>query len=404
MIIPSSPIHVAADSTPRGFGKAGPVAPHLVVYAPGPDDNAHLHTIPHFSQRLSTSSRTSSRNPVDLRLYRLKYLQHLFQQPITLRKDMTMVQAPPQAPVADASASPQAMQHGAGHELADQGQHGKAQKPTTAAQEIGKRDVHTASPNNTQSRLANKQARVLQPAIRRFKSGEASQTTSPKSQDPLPKSPTTASSKPVLVRGPSTKPDMKKKHHSTDKSTSPKLPPIESFSFQDILGSIGPEANASIDAIAEICGRSKMSLAAEHSSHRPPHSQLAATAGSPDASFLPARLEPVAEMGPDRRHTRSISRSLALTTGSAQNGDGLPGSPTAATSNVTSHTHTTTSGYGKAEDTSPSASASLIPQVLAWLRRSGSTTTNEGNNASGQDDGAMKTMHRLLNDTAETRL
>ena len=99
-----------------------------------------------------------------------------------------------------------------------------------------------------------------------------------------------------------------------------------------------------------------------------------------------------------------MSRSLALTTGSAQNGDGLPGNPTAATSNVTSHTHTTTSGYGKAEDTSPSASASLIPQVLAWLRRSGSTTTNEGNNASGQDAGAMKTMHMLLNDTAEARL
>ena len=317
---------------------------------------------------------------------------------------MPMVQAPPQAPVADASASPPAMQHGAGHGPADQGQHGKAQKPATAAQEIAQRNVHTASSINTQRQLANEQTRVLQPAIRHFKSEEASRTTSPKSQDPLPKSPTPARSKPVLVRGPSTKPDMKKKDQSTDKSTSPKLPPIESFSFQDILGSIGPEANASIDAIAEICGRSKMSLAAEHSSHRPPHSQLAATGGSPDPSFLPARLEPVAEMGPDRRHTRSMSRSLALTTGSAQNGDGLPGSPTAATSNVTSHTHTTASGYGKAEDTSSSASASLIPQVLAWLRRSGSTTTNEGNNASGQDAGAMKTMHRLLNDTAEARL
>ena len=317
---------------------------------------------------------------------------------------MTMVQAPPQAPFADASVPPPAMQHGAGQGLAEQGQHGKAQKPTTVGQEIAQRDVHTASSINTQRRLANEQTPVHQPAIRRFKSERASQTTSPKSQDPLPKSPTTANSKPVLVRGPSTKPDMKKKHHSTDKSTSPKLPPIENFSFQDILGSIGPEANASIDAIAEICGRSRMSLAAEHSSHRPPHSQLATTVGSPDVSFLPARLEPVAEMSPDRPHTRSMSRSLALTTGSAQNGDGLPGNPTAATSNVTSHTHTATSGYGKAEDTSTSASGSLLPQVLAWLRRSGSVTTNEGNNASGQDAGAMKTMHRLLNDTAEARL
>ena len=307
------------------------------------------------------------------------------------------MEAPPQAPLADAHAPP-AMQDRAGQKPADQGQRGKAQKSTTAAQQITRRDVHTASSVNAQCQRAKRNAKeqtpVHQPAIRRTNTEEASQVTSPKS--PI--------SKPVLVRGPSTKPDMKRKHQPLEKSTSPKLPPVESFSFQDILDSIGLEANASIDAIAEICGRSKMSLAAEHSSHRPPQTQLAATGSSPEAAFLPARLEPVAETSSNRPHTRSMSRSLALTTGSAHGGDGLPSNPTAATSNVTSHTHTTTSGYGKAEDTSTATSVSLLPQVLAWLRRSGSTTTNEVTSASGQDAGAINTMHRLLKDSSEARL
>lgn len=315
-----------------------------------------------------------------------------------------MVKAPPQANVADAAASPSAMQHGAGQRVADQGQDGNVvgqRKPTTAAQEITRRDVHTASSINAQRRLpkieAKEQSPGHQPAIRCVKSKEAPQNSLPKSQ-------TTASSKPVLVRGPSTKPDMKKKTQPIRKSTSPKLPPVESFSFQDILGSIGPEANASIDAIAEICGRSKMSLAAEHSSHRPPQGHLATTGSSPDSLFLPARLEPVAETSSNRPHTRSVSKSLALATGSAHNVDGLPGNPTAATSNVTSHTHTSTSGHGKGEGTSTTASASLLPQVLAWLRRSGSTTINEQTSASGQDAGAVSAMHRLLNDTSEAQL
>lgn len=314
-----------------------------------------------------------------------------------------MVKAPPQAAVAAASSpAVQAMQDGAGQSTADRGYRGKAvaqQKPTTAAQEITRRHVHTASSVNAQRRMpknsAKEQTLENQSITRRVESKEASKNTLPKSQ---------TTSKPVLVRGPSTKPDMKKKHQPMDSSTSPKLPPLESFSFQDILSSIGPEANASIDAIAEICGRSKMSLAAEHSSHRPPQEQLATTESSADNFFLPARLEPVAEISSNRAHTRSMSRSLALAAGSAHSADGLPGDPTAATSNVTSHIHTSASGHGKDEGSSTTTPASLLPQILAWLRRSGSTTTNESTSASAQDAGAVNAMHRLLNDASEAQL
>ena len=321
-----------------------------------------------------------------------------------------MVKAPPQAPVADGPASPPAMQDGAGPRPAGHVQDGKVvsqQKPATAPQEITRRDIHTASSINAQRRLAKSSAQedplVHQQAARRITTEESSQTKSPRSQTTSPKSQSTTSSKPVLVRGPSIKPDMKKKKHQpVNKSSSPKLPPVESFSFQDILSSIGPEANESIDAIAEICGRSKMSLAAEHSSHRPPQGQFATTRSSPDPFFLPARLEPVAETSSNRPHTRSMSRSLALATGSAHNGDGVPGDPTAATSNVTSHTHSSTSGHGRGGP-STTASVSLLPQVLAWLRRSGSATTHEQSSPSGQDVGAINAMYRLLNDTSEAQ-
>ena len=312
-----------------------------------------------------------------------------------------MVKAPPQAPVA--TASPSAMQDDAGRTAAHQRHDGKVvdqPKPATAAQEITRKDIYTASSINPQSRLPKSNAKEPipepPPAIRRVKSKETSTNTSPSSQP-------TTSSKPVLVRGPSTKPNMKRKHQPMDKSTSPKLPPVESFSFQDILNSIGPEADASIDAIAEVCGRSKMSLAAEHSSHRPPQGQLATTGNIPDNLFLPARLEPVAETSSNRPHTRSMSKSLALATGSAHSGDGLPSSPTAATSNVTSHTHTSTSGHGNGEGTSTTASSSLLPHVLAWLRRSGFTTTTEIS-ASRQDAGAVGAMHRLLDNASEAPL
>ena len=377
------------------------------MYASSSRDNAPLHTPrgsqPHLSQRVSTSGRTFSRNPCPSAIYCHRHLQHRFQEPITPRKQTTMVKAPPQPPVADAAASSPTMQDRVGPRTTD-GHDAKIvpgqQKPTIAAQEISRRDVHTASSINAQRRLpksgAKEQNSAHRPAITRVNGKEAPRDSPPKSQS-------TTGSKPVLVRGPSTKSDMKKKHQPMNKSTSPKLPPVESFSFQDILSSIGPEANASIDAIAEICGRSKMSLAAEHKSHRPPQGKLVSTGSSPDTFFLPARLEPVAEMSSNRPHTRSMSRSLALTTGSAYSGDGLPSDPTAATSNVTSHTHTSTCRHGKGEG-STSTSASLLPQVLAWLLRSRSTTTNEQPSASDHDAGAISAMHRLLNDTSEAPL
>ena len=49
------------------------------------------------------------------------------------------------------------------------------------------------------------------------------------------------------------------------------LPPLSAFSFSEILASIDSDVSADIHKIAEICGKSKLSMANEYGSHLPPH-------------------------------------------------------------------------------------------------------------------------------------
>lgn len=265
--------------------------------------------------------------------------------------------------------------------------------------EITRRDVHTASSMSAQRRYhkANPKESNLahQAAIRRsaVKGKESAQSNPPASSSaPI--------SKPVLVRSPSVKTDMKKRTKTRVGAESPQLPPLESFSIQDILTSIGPEAEASIDAIAEICGRSKMSLADEHSSHRPPHVQLV-TAGSSPAESLPSmRLEPVMEatlVGPD---TRSKTKSLNLARAFPDR-ETVSGSATAAISNVTSQAHAKVTKPTSDDTLAQAAPAPLLSQFLAWLRRS--TSGNEATNTSDRDIRVENTLRSMLSDTDSIR-
>lgn len=259
--------------------------------------------------------------------------------------------------------------------------------------ETTRRDVHTASSINTaQSRFpkpAVKEPNLAhQAALRRVKGKDVAPALTNKAQP-------TANSKPVLVRKSSAKTDMRMKQKPTidTASRSPKLPPLESFSFQDILASIGPDAEESIEAIAEICGRSKMSLAEEHSSHRPPHGDLQNFQNSPADSVLPMKLETVEETRPKGPHTRSKSRALALALASAYHGnDAVTGDATAAASNVT------ISGRNRTPTSSCPGPASLLPQILTWLRCS-----NEAPSSAGRDDAAVtrvRALHNSLSDAA----
>jgi len=53
-----------------------------------------------------------------------------------------------------------------------------------------------------------------------------------------------------------------------------KLPPVDDFSFDGILRAVEPEIQSALDAIAEICARSRMSMASAHAAHMPPTGEI----------------------------------------------------------------------------------------------------------------------------------
>lgn len=55
---------------------------------------------------------------------------------------------------------------------------------------------------------------------------------------------------------------------------SARLPSIDDFSFSAILRAVDPEIRDAIDAIAEICARSRLSLADEYDAHLPPQGEI----------------------------------------------------------------------------------------------------------------------------------
>ena len=174
-------------------------------------------------------------------------------------------------------------------------------------------------------------------------------------------------------------------------SPSPILPAPANFSFDEILASIGSEAHDSIDAIAEICGRSKLSLADEHASHRPPQGEVEA---------LPiARTEFLTGTGAGRdgAHGRSTAIKLTMSRSGDANGSGeaVAANATAAMSNVTSHVHMPK--HGRRNSRTENHAAALVPQIMAWLRGS------ENADVAGVDVGAANSLHRLLDEADGAR-
>lgn len=182
------------------------------------------------------------------------------------------------------------------------------------------------------------------------------------------------------------------------------LPSLERFTFQDIFASLDPEVKKSVDSIGEIYGRHKMSLADQHASHLPPHTDLDIMAIQTSASEAPDdtsvhRLEPVQEAAPhDKR-----SQCLNLAGTSYHGRSDLSSSPLAATSlAVTYRTsplpisevqnaqmHGTTS--------SEDGHSSSLSHIASWLRHlhsrhNDATTTNDADTRSS----ATVSLRRVL--------
>ncbi|OCK76383.1 hypothetical protein K432DRAFT_385476 [Lepidopterella palustris CBS 459.81] len=72
----------------------------------------------------------------------------------------------------------------------------------------------------------------------------------------------------------------------TSRVDSPALPAVSDFTFAGILRAVDPEIRDAIDAIAEICARSRLSLADEYDAHLPPQGEFVNTGSAAAAVGL----------------------------------------------------------------------------------------------------------------------
>lgn len=207
----------------------------------------------------------------------------------------------------------------------------------------------------------------------------------------------TASTQPVLVRAyPTTATESTVMHRSRRQpplEPLPTLPPLSSFSFQDILNEIDQEIQPSIDAIAEIFGRSKLSLADEYSSHLPPQGELSFPASQSQNEVLEAipsaRLEPVVEATPESARKQSLALVGAGTAATVQPKSGAIAAMNTAPVEWTG---------GKWESSSEAATEpSLLPYVLAWLRNSDIRRETRSRRSS-VDPRAAELLQKILGD------
>ena len=281
---------------------------------------------------------------------------------------------------------------------------GDAQRELRENVNTSKSNKFSARPRPGEAREASAQGKQLQQpskesdkelahhaALRRLNGSKSPKVSTPDSAS-------TASSQPVLVcaySGPSPSStknsEMRRKRQSVSNDTSADLPPLSSFSFQDILKEIDVEINPAVDAIAEIFGRSKLSLADEYSSHLPPQGELTFPASQGQNEVLEgipnARLETVEEA--PKGHSRR--QSLALVGESAQQ----KGEASMATSAASVELMT---AKGNPQETNPSTTdvkASLLPYVISWLKGSNGGPETRSR-LSATDPGAAETLQRIL--------
>ena len=285
-----------------------------------------------------------------------------------------------------------------------------SQKDISKSQNAGYKTVESGSHQRHSSDQPAREPNVaLQAALRRLKGTSSSRRN--KSTDLSSASSTT--SQPVLVRtysastaeAGSSKQAKMEKHRRSKINTSYDLPPLESFSFQDILASIDPEVRLSIDAIAEICGRSKMSMADEYDSHRPPQGELTYPHQENGlADILPTLPNPAQEYSsPPLDHDRRNSASLALVGTPSQKKTGISSTSTAATSNVNSDTYSESSTHEppNTSEPHPDAQSSILPHVLTWIRRSSASFTGSNGSTTQVERDPTAALHRILTKTKE---
>ena len=221
------------------------------------------------------------------------------------------------------------------------------------------------------------------------------------------------------------------------------LPPLSAFSFQEILAAIDPEIRGSIDQIAEICGRSRLSLANEYDSHMPPHGGLDRHNAEESVEAMPNmmhhHLEPLEETASSHAHSsaevqvsadvstqdtpdlsseeaRSSSWALlGIQSSSEVNATAVTSNPITQSYNVTSHRHSMNRPSEAGQQTSNNTNQTTVPSsesetavigsegmsfqnLLAWLQQSSGTgpATPEHTNETQGGKTAVETLRGVL--------
>lgn len=254
-------------------------------------------------------------------------------------------------------------------------------------------------------------------ALRRLNSASSNHRRVHQSIDTGPSS---SSVEPVLVcsytntaslEDSSRKSKMRNKRRSRIDEKSCELPLLENFSFQDILASIDSDVKESIDAIAEICGRSRMSLADQYGSHLPPQGELTSLLEHGDTQIpqsgnfdLQQESISTSQANPNRsqHHDRGTSASLSLVGNLYPRTSGPSSAPVVATAGINSQSVPNSFTYDHIGatiapvDTQPT----LLPHVLSWLRPSNPSLAAGGHDvapaAEGDQDPAAQALHRIL--------
>ncbi|KAL1854092.1 hypothetical protein Plec18167_000008 [Paecilomyces lecythidis] len=131
---------------------------------------------------------------------------------------------------------------------------------TTALRQLNGTPKPLARKHRQNRSIGSRSTLASQPVLVRSYSGEADDKTRPSSS--------------AMASGP-----FSFASSSRGRETPPELPSVQDFSIEGILNAIEPDIRSTLDSIAEICGRSKLSLANEYGSHIAPLGEIRAPPG-----------------------------------------------------------------------------------------------------------------------------
>ncbi|CRG87348.1 hypothetical protein PISL3812_04365 [Talaromyces islandicus] len=136
---------------------------------------------------------------------------------------------------------------------------------------------HRPQPRREDSRLDESTLARRTTALRQLHGNPKPLSRRPRDNKPITGRSSTLASQPVLVR--SYSPDADASRSSTNmrsdsQSRRCEMPSVDEFNIEAILQAIEPDIRSTLDSIAEICGRSKLSLANEYGSHIAPFGEM----------------------------------------------------------------------------------------------------------------------------------